>query len=577
MQEVCLLARFSFPLFNYKPIFMKKTFTTLFFTLIALVVSAADRTTAQMQEIARQKLAVVTNHRAASSAEMEIKRVLNKPTLSVFTNDQGFVIVSRDDRFDAVLAYGASKFDPNDMPEGLQWWIDAMQHHMENSLRLNNVSRRASYTPIAPLMQTKWGQGTPYKNYCPVFEKDKTKAPAGCVAIAMAQIINYHGYPQTAQFVGSYTIDGETKEVNVNSTYSFPYQIAYGTYLPDGATKAETMSYTPSKGNKVAMLCRDCGYAVNMNYNAGGSGAQTVDAAGALSSCFNYPTEAVKYYYRGFYTEDEWMDIIRKELEKSCPVIYAGASEQSGGHAFIFHGMDAEGLFYVNWGWQGADDGYYAFNALNPGKDDFNENQQLVTGIRPVAQEGDVVQSLFATGAPYAFDYDKETKDFSLTLNAAIYNYTCYDFVGRWAIVFENLSTGEKEYGDLIEENTKVESFYGFSAQTVTLGQLTFEPSDAGQYHIYMATLDNKETEWQPVRTIGGPIYYNFTVAEDGTATFDDTPIYTGIEEIKSVSFKNDVNTPARYFDLQGREVSGDTKGLLIRKQGNEVKKVMVK
>jgi hypothetical protein len=32
-----------------------------------------------------------------------------------------------------------------------------------------------------------------------------------------------------------------------------------------------------------------------------------------------------------------------------------------------------------------------------------------------------------------------------------------------------------------------------------------------------------------------------------------------------------------RYFDLQGREVSGDTKGLLIRKQGSEVKKVIVK
>ena len=569
---------FPFLFYNKKPFFMKKTLTTLLVTLTVLMVSAADRTTAQMQEIARQKLASTAKHRAGSTADIEVKRVLNKPTLSVFTSEQSFVIVSRDDRFDEVLAYGSGKFETTDIPDGLRWWLDAVQNQMEKDSRLGNISRRTvSYTPIAPLMTTKWGQNEPYNNYCPIFEKEKTKAPVGCVATAMAQIINYNQYPASVNFEGSYTIDGKTTKESVNSTYYFPYQIAYGYYLPDGATQLEKMSYTPLKGNRIATLCRDCGYAINMNYNAGGSGAQTVDAAGALSSCFNYPTEAVKYYYRGFYTEDEWMDIIRKELEKSCPVIYAGASEQSGGHAFIFHGMDAEGLFYVNWGWQGMNDGYYAFNALNPGDDDFNENQQLVTGIRPVAQEGDVVQSLFATGAPYSFGYDKETKDFSLTLNAAIYNYTCYDFVGRWAIVFENLSTGEKEYGDLLEDNTKVESFYGFSAQTVTIGQLKFEPSDAGQYHIYMATLDNKETEWQPVRTIGGPIYYNFTVAEDGTATFDDTPIYTGIEEIKSVSFKNDVNTPARYFDLQGREVSGDTKGLLIRKQGNEVKKVIVK
>ena len=32
-----------------------------------------------------------------------------------------------------------------------------------------------------------------------------------------------------------------------------------------------------------------------------------------------------------------------------------------------------------------------------------------------------------------------------------------------------------------------------------------------------------------------------------------------------------------RYFDLQGREVNAGTKGLVIRKQGNEVKKVVVR
>ena len=53
--------------------------------------------------------------------------------------------------------------------------------------------------------------------------------------------------------------------------------------------------------------------------------------------------------------------------------------------------------------------------------------------------------------------------------------------------------------------------------------------------------------------------------------------------EFSSTSGINAVNINAvdgnavRYFDLQGREVTGDTKGLLIRKQGNSVKKVIVK
>lgn len=46
---------------------------------------------------------------------------------------------------------------------------------------------------------------------------------------------------------------------------------------------------------------------------------------------------------------------------------------------------------------------------------------------------------------------------------------------------------------------------------------------------------------------------------------------------IQSISTKVNNDNIVRYFDLQGREVNGATKGLLIRKQGSEVKKVMVK
>ena len=46
----------------------------------------------------------------------------------------------------------------------------------------------------------------------------------------------------------------------------------------------------------------------------------------------------------------------------------------------------------------------------------------------------------------------------------------------------------------------------------------------------------------------------------------------TGINHVVMPSGK----TP-RYFDLQGREVNGSTKGLIIRRQGDEVKKVIVR
>jgi len=48
-----------------------------------------------------------------------------------------------------------------------------------------------------------------------------------------------------------------------------------------------------------------------------------------------------------------------------------------------------------------------------------------------------------------------------------------------------------------------------------------------------------------------------------------------------TTAIQSPVTTPSdasvRYFDLQGREVPSTAKGLLIRKQNNEVKKVMMK
>ena len=48
-----------------------------------------------------------------------------------------------------------------------------------------------------------------------------------------------------------------------------------------------------------------------------------------------------------------------------------------------------------------------------------------------------------------------------------------------------------------------------------------------------------------------------------------------GTTGIQSISAKVEGDNRVRYFDLQGREVGPETKGLLIRKQGNEVKKVI--
>ena len=71
------------------------------------------------------------------------------------------------------------------------------------------------------------------------------------------------------------------------------------------------------------------------------------------------------------------------------------------------------------------------------------------------------------------------------------------------------------------------------------------------------------------VRTKGGENIYSPWSDEikiDFTAT--------GIQEMDASTGHHD---DVRYYDLQGREVNGQTKGLLIRKQGNDVKKIIVR
>ena len=112
---------------------------------------------------------------------------------------------------------------------------------------------------------------------------------------------------------------------------------------------------------------RYCGQSVKMMYGTreiGGSGAATGDVAKALVNNFDY--NAAQYithqYFPGI---DEWEEVIYGELAAGRPMVYCGASDE-GGHCFVCDGYDGNGLFHINWGWSGHDDGYFALAVLNP-------------------------------------------------------------------------------------------------------------------------------------------------------------------------------------------------------------------
>ena len=111
-------------------------------------------------------------------------------------NDEGFIIVSGDDKTIPVLGYcDKGSFDYQQIPENMKNWllkyekqITAIQKNPRLALSMANVKKHPS---IPTLMSTLWDQSAPYNNKCPIYF-DMGRAITGCVATAMAQIMYYH-------------------------------------------------------------------------------------------------------------------------------------------------------------------------------------------------------------------------------------------------------------------------------------------------------------------------------------------------------------------------------------------------
>ena len=167
---------------------MKRILTLLFCGLTVLGAAAGNRSAAKMQDIAAQKLATLGTS-GAKTRSVSIARVLNQTDLSVYTDGEHFAVISKDDRFPAVLAYGVGDFKADELNPSVQWWLEATERGLAEGKRTaRSFQRAATYQPVAEILTTKWNQWSPYNNYAPALKLyDGQKAPAGCVAIAMAQ------------------------------------------------------------------------------------------------------------------------------------------------------------------------------------------------------------------------------------------------------------------------------------------------------------------------------------------------------------------------------------------------------
>ena len=322
----------------------------------------------------------------------------------VFNTSDGFVIVSADDCETPIIGYSREgRFDPNNVPiqmEGyLQDFIARIQYGIENHIEADEATAKQwemvkttgklndskSTKAVAPLLTDKWNQGCLYNSLCPTMSGPCGHAEVGCVAVAMAQIMRYWGYPTTGWRTHSYTNAGLTLSADFgNTTYDWEH-------MPDSLTE----NSSEAEIEAVSTLLYHCGVSLEMRYGPNGSLANTGDVINALRRYFNY-TRQIHKEKKSDYSNEEWSSLLMNSLDLSRPLQYVGYG--SGGHSFVCDGYDNNGLFHFNWGW-GTANGYFALGNLNPLGYDFSINNAALFDIIPQYEPCVVNVSVFPPGA----------------------------------------------------------------------------------------------------------------------------------------------------------------------------------
>lgn len=235
---------------------------------------------------------------------------------------------------------------------------------------------------VGPLLSTKWHQRSPFNDLC-------NGNPAGCAAVALSQIMKYYEYPQ------SFSLNG----------YPFNW-----TTIPNDA----------SVSSNQAALVRLVGNMINMNYSSSGSWATPSSVEDGISF-MGYQVERNDFSFER--TEREVFNYKRPVLMLGSddniplpsPLNYIGNShywvcegvirrttnrllyftewQPNGNGVFVsgWNTKDNPGLlggvgylyFYMNWGWGGTNDGWFAFNNVNSGNGDYEHSRQDYYIIKP--------------------------------------------------------------------------------------------------------------------------------------------------------------------------------------------------
>jgi len=298
---------------------------------------------------------------------------------------QGYIVVSSDSNLPPVIAYSFIDNFWSDIPEDnilLQMLIADVEFRFENieNLPENIIEDRnllwdkllndenekfvetyfeqwppEGTTSTGGWLETKWNQNSPYKDFCPM-DGDK-RSIAGCPAVAMAQILNYHETTNNIVFNDSddyYHNYGNRFWVdNDHEEYGFPSFPELNGYL-------DTLNYNYNNQIQItdedkAALTFACGTAARQVYSADGSGTYGVNQA--YDAYIRFGCDTVELLDEN---NDDLYDRLSQNMKDALPAQLAVVTTGwNAGHNLVVDGYNTDDYYHLNFGFGGTYNGWY--------------------------------------------------------------------------------------------------------------------------------------------------------------------------------------------------------------------------
>ena len=524
------------------------------------------------------------------------------------------MIVSGDDRTADILGFSQTgHIDADRLPVNMKNWLQGYATKIER-IPASAVPHRKATTRgggtkanISTKMKTEWGQEYPYNLHTPDLsfswksQDTIVHTATGCVATAASMVLNYYRYPDKLKkaidsYEGTYDVpvrDKKTGEVDTVRNVKWKTEnIAAGTPIDwDHLSDKYNKNSTDEEREAVSRLMQYIGCAAQMEYGYDGSSADNGSLMIGLKEVFGYDDV---YMLNDFEYDDQgWVDVVYHEMSEAGPVLFGGQAPTNGGHEFVLDGYmakDGKDYFYVNWGWDGEDNGYMLLSVMESGwlRDDddnpegFTESQDLICGLGHNGKGYTTVPNLVfyadmmelgVEGKEYS--RSKKSEPFKVAeYEISFGNYHLPELTSRTALGVYDANNKLVYRTDMSEEN-------GMSLPIYYSALYSPDPSQKddsfpiggglgdGTYTVKLLCAEPNTEDWIPMQnaeetTLQMTVFGNKCSFKFSSAT-----------AIRKVVTEISENTDNTWYSLSGTRLSGKptTKGIYIH-QG---RKVMVK